>query len=133
MWPFPIPDQTTQQKAYAAGLYARLGELTLLRKVEVSIGDWKPLAKDCHQNATTLYLNRPEYSPVWGWLYFDFGGLLDHVRFIAHSAVRAPNGELWDITPTDVATRYPFLAAVESEDDYAALTEGGVSELWHRK
>jgi hypothetical protein len=133
MWQFPIPDQTPEQKAYAASLYARLGELVVLRRMEVSIGDWKPVANDCHQNVTTLHLSQPKYAPVRGWLYFDFGGLIDHVKFIAHSAVRAPNGGLWDITPTEVATRYPFLAAVEPEEDYAALIEGGITELWHRK
>jgi hypothetical protein len=101
--------------------------------MEVTIGDWRPEPKACHANVTTVCQSQPDYKPVRGWLYFDFAGALTHVKFLAHSAVRAPNGELWDITPTSVKTRYPFIAATESEDDYAKLVEPGVIELWHRK
>ena len=87
----------------------------------------------CHANATEFHLQDPSYVPVRGWLYFDFRGLLTHVKFVAHSVVRAPDGQLWDITPVDTPARYPFLAATEGEDDYASLVEGGATELWHRK
>jgi len=124
-----IPPQTPDQDAYAADLFSRIRQAALLRPMEVTIGDWRPEPKACHANVTTVCQSQPDYKPVRGWLYFDFAGALTHVKFLAHSAVRAPNGELWDITPTSVKTRYPFIAAAESEDEYAKLVEPGVIEL----
>jgi hypothetical protein len=133
MWSIKTPEQTPEQNDYAAKLYARLGEAVVLRRMELEVGGWQPLAKGCHTNATQVHLRDASYAPVRGWLYFDFGGYLDHVQFLAHSVVRAPNGELWDITPVQPAQAYPFILAVESEEDYAALIAGGVVRLWHPK
>jgi hypothetical protein len=45
--------------------------------------------------------------------------------------VRAPDGLLYDITPSRAAQDYPFLAANLGEDDYAALVQGDTTRLWH--
>jgi hypothetical protein len=127
------PDQTPLQAACAASLLARLDEAVMLRRMEVNIGDWRPIENDCHANASQICLHSPSYLPVRGWLYFDFGGLLDRVQFLAHSAVRAPTGELWDVTPSRASQDYPFITSRLSEDDYVALIEGGVTRLWHIK
>jgi hypothetical protein len=73
------------------------------------------------------------FSPARGWLYFDFLGALEYVLFLAHSVVRVPNGELWDITPMQASQDYLFLPDIESEEEYAALIESGVVRLGHRK
>ena len=125
--------QTPTHKRYAAELYARIGDVRRLRNVEISIGDWSPLPKECHKNVTLVSVHDDRFTPVRGWLYFDFGGLLEYVLFLAHSVVRLPSGELWDITPAKSLLDYPFLAATESEVEYAALVESGVIQLWHRK
>jgi hypothetical protein len=114
-------------------LFARVHQAAVLNWAEVSIGDWKPQLNECHGNVTELCAHDPSYTPVRGWLYFDFGGLLDCVQFLAHSAVRAPDGKLYDITPAIASQQYPFLAAEESEREYAALIQSGVTELWHIK
>ena len=128
-----MPEQTPEQNDYAAKLYARVGEAAVLRRMEVEVGGWQPLANECHSNATQFHLRDASYTPVRGWLYFDFGGCLAHVQFLAHSVVRAPNGELWDITPAQPAQAYPFILAMESEEDYAALIGAGLVRLWHSK
>lgn len=75
----------------------------------------------------------PGYSPVRGWLYFDFVDLLPFVLFNAHSVVRDPEGSLWDITPAQASQPYPFLMAEESNEEYAALIQSGVSRIRHVK
>src|SRR5258706_13269584 len=100
------PEQITE---YAASLFDRCQEGVILSRAEVAMGDWKPQAKLCHENVTAWCESNARYEPSRGWLYFDLGGLLDHVLFIAHSAVRAPDGRLYDITPTDASRQYPFI------------------------
>jgi hypothetical protein len=125
--------QTVAQNDYASGLYSRIDEAKYVRRVELSIGSWEPPANDCHANATILSRRDSRFFPVRGWLYFDFGGLLEYVIFLAHSVVRVPNGEMWDITPIEGSQEYPFLPATESEKEFAALVQSGVVRLWHRK
>ncbi len=133
MLPFEPIVQTEAQNAYAAALFARLNQVALLQPAVVDIGDWHPQLNSCHANVTELCAHDRSYSPVRGWLYFDFGGYLDRVQFLAHSAIRAPNGNLYDITPSQATQQYPFLAAVEPEAEYRALIESGVVRLWHLK
>lgn len=129
-WLVPQP-HTQEQDDYAAGLYARLTECAVLRRVEVASEGWTPQANECHANVTEWCTRYPEYEIVRGWLYFDFGGVLGRVQFLAHSAVRAPDGLLYDITPSQASQEYPFLTANLSEDDFAALVQGGTTRLWH--
>ena len=44
--------------------------------------------------------------------------------FLAHSVVRAPDGELYDITPLNTPRQYPFIIAKEPEAEYVSLVEG---------
>ena len=121
-------------KLYAARLHARVNEASVLNWADLSIGDWRPIENDCHGNVTTLCERDQSYVPIRGWLYFDFGGMSDRVKFLAHSAVRGPDGVLYDITPSCASRQYPFICAEESEDDYAQLVEGdGIVNLWHIK
>lgn len=131
MWNLDTPAQTPEQNAYAARLFSRLGEAVMLRRMDINIGDWRPVENECHANVSQVYLHSNSYLLVRGWLYFDFGGALDRVQFLAHSAIRAPNGELWDITPSQASQDYPFIAAEEPEEQFAVLVEGGVIRLWH--
>jgi hypothetical protein len=133
MWKIETPEQTPEQNAYAAILYTRIGEAVMLRRKEIKFDEWRPVENECHANATQIHLQDPSYTPVRGWLFFDFGGYLDRVQFLAHSVVRAPNGELWDITPSRASQDYPFIPAQESEEEFKALVEGGTIRLWHIK
>jgi hypothetical protein len=87
MFSFGASHQTPSQNEYAASLFAHVHDAVILRWAEVEIGEWRPEASDCHANVTELCAHDPTYSPVRGWLYFDFGGYLDRVQFLAHSAV----------------------------------------------
>lgn len=42
---------------------------------------------------------------------------------VAHSAVKAPDGALYDITPTNASQDYPFIESKLSEEEYAELVE----------
>lgn len=128
-----IPVQPDDLNAYAARLFARIGDAVMLQRVEVNLDGWTPQLNECHANATEIHSRNGAYVPVRGWLYFDFGGLLDRVQFLAHSAVLTPDGELCDVTPSVASQDYPFISAEESEEDYAALVQGGVTRIWHTK
>ena len=117
---------------YAARLYERRSESVVLKRAEVSIGDWRPLPNQCHHNVTEWCAHDERYKPVRGWLYFDLAPL-NCAKFVSHSAVRAPDGHLYDITPTSLPCLYPFIPTEESEEEYAAMNESGITELWHGK
>ena len=108
---------------YAARLYARRAEGIIVRPATVQIGDWTPDEHECHGNVTPFCEVSFNHSPVRGWLYFDFGGLLPFVRFNTNSVVMDEHSMLLDITPTRASERYPFIRAEESEREYAELFE----------
>ena len=127
-----MADGTLDLEQLAAGIYARRDEAAILPVAEVAMGDWKPQPNQCHQNVTDWCENNPDYKPVRGWLYFSFFGLLGRVLFEAHSAVRAPDGKIYDITPSFAMSQYPFIVAKETEEEFAELvSEKGVTQLWH--
>ncbi len=126
-------NQDTDITAYAKRLYERRTEGIMLKWADASIGEWKPEPKMCHDNVTTFCENNPSFRPIRGWLYIDFLGMIGYVNFIAHSAINSPDGELYDITPSNATQQYPFILAEESEAEYAALVEGrGIAKLVHQ-
>lgn len=108
--------------AYGRSLMARAQEAVVVRRVQVAIGDWTPQANMCHHNVSWFCENSPGYTPIRGWLYFDLSGLAV-AKFLSHSVVCAPDGELFDITPWEATQHYPFLHGNLDEDDYAYLVE----------
>ena len=118
---------------YAARLYNRRKQAVMLKWAEVTIGDWQPRPHECHGNVTEACICDSRYSPVRGWLYFDFDGVLPTVKFVAHSVLRDIDGALYDITPAYASQQYPFIVAEEPEAEYASLVESGVTELWHKR
>lgn len=109
-------------ETYARSLYARVHEARILTRVEINSGSWKAQPNMCHHNASALYLHDHKYAPVRGWLYFDLPGL-GYVKFVSHSAVMTPEGEIVDITPSGAMQNYPFLEGNLSEEDYQHLVE----------
>lgn len=125
--------QHLDRTEYEKSLMRRVGEAAPLETLEVHMGDWSPQENMCHHNVTKFCDSNPDYIPVRGWLYFDLPGL-NVAKFLSHSVVRAPNGTLYDITPSNATARYPFLAANLTADEYAELVEvQGVSELHPQK
>lgn len=91
------------------------------------------MLNQCHENVTTWCVNKADFKIVRGWLYLDFDGQLPYEVFLAHSVIRDKDGVLWDITPMEAFNQYPFIAALESEGEYAAFIEQGASRIAHYK
>ena len=125
-----MPDIDVNQ--YAKTLYSKVGEAAVLKRALIEGGDWAPEPNMCHHNVSMWCELRPEYQPVRGWLYFDLPGL-SYVKFVAHSAVRTPEGELFDITPSYASQDYPFIGCGLSEDEYIQLVSQGVGEIYAPK
>lgn len=114
---------------YAKTLYSRVGEAVPLKRAEIKNGDWEPQPNMCHHNVSTWCQYSIDYKPVRGWLYFDLPGL-NFIKFMAHSAVRTPEGKLFDITPSNASQDYPFVDSRLSEEEYAELVETrGICEI----
>jgi hypothetical protein len=107
---------------YAKTLCSRLGEAVTLKRAVIEGGHWEPQPNMCHHNVSIWCQHRTDHKPVRRWLYFDLPGL-SHVVFVAPSAVRTPEGELFDITPSNASQDYPFVNSDLSEDEYAELVE----------
>lgn len=105
---------------YSQHLANRRSEAKILPRAEIIGGDWQPEPNKCHHNATTWCDLNEDFSPVRGWLYFDLP-LLEHIKFIAHSAVLSPEGKIFDITPSNATQDYPFLESHLDEEVYAEL------------
>lgn len=116
---------------YVSSLLQRVNKAVVLDRAEVKVGDWKPEPNKCHDNVTIFCLSNPVYQPVRGWLYFDLPGL-PYVKFLAHSAVLAPDGKIYDITPSYASNIYPFITSLLSDEEYADLVEiRGIGEINH--
>lgn len=110
-------------QAYGSRLYQRRESGVIAERVEIAIGDWRPLKNRCHENATIHCERDPSCVPIRGWLFFDFGYQLPYVQFTAHSVVRRGDGVLMDITPAQTFQLYPFIQAEEADEKYAVLIE----------
>lgn len=107
---------------YAQSLFDRINEAVMLKRAEIKGGDWEPHANNCHHNVSIWCEHNGEFEPVSGWFYFDLPGL-NYVKFVAHSAVRTPEKELFDITPSNASQDYPFISGRLGEEEYASLVE----------
>jgi hypothetical protein len=99
-------------------LLRRVPEAQHIGVAEVTMGEWRPREHECHDNVAFWVEPNPGYRHVGGFLYFDWHGLLPTVRFNAHSLVEAPDGKLYEITPSRASARYPFLRHTGSLEDF---------------
>lgn len=107
---------------YAASLYARKHECQFVPKEMIQLDGWQPLHHQCHSNVLILETYGEGFSAVHGWLYLDFSGSADFVRFIAHSVICNADGKLIDVTPTfPGAGHYPFINANIGSLQYEAI------------
>jgi hypothetical protein len=102
-------------------LYARRGEGVLVERATVQIDGWSPALHSCHDNAAKWVELHPGHKVVHGWLYFDFGGAFDWVRFNHHSVIETDDGKLLDITPAGPALTYPFIRHLGSVEEFAEM------------
>jgi hypothetical protein len=119
-------------KEYAKKLYSKASSAVMLKRAIINGGEWQPQPNMCHNNVTIWCQHKTDFQPVRGWLYFDLPGC-DYVKFVAHSAVRNPKGELYDITPSNASTDYLFINSELTEEEYAELVEArGFGEINHK-
>lgn len=112
------PPSRTLSK-YAASLYARIHEREWIRREIIQLDGWQPLQNQCHANSMILETYGEGFSAVHGWLYLDYEGKADYVRFVAHSVVMNAQGQLVDVTPTaDDTPEFPFIRAGISNVEY---------------
>lgn len=107
---------------YTKWLVEQIPSAMILPKARIEGGNWQPAPNQCHDNVDIWCAHKPSYRPVRGWLYFDLPGLRI-VKFVAHSAVRKPDGSLADITPSHAFTDYPFIEAGLSDSEYQQVLE----------
>lgn len=118
---FQTPPSEALQ-AYAASLFQRAHEAQVLPRPNVVTDGWQPAANDCHNNADRYCAENPNNTVVRGWLFFELPGA-PFCRFVSHSAVCNPEGQLFDITPNNASADYPFLSSGLAEAYYAGVAE----------
>lgn len=107
---------------YAQALYARKHECQLVPKQIIHLDEWQPVQNQCHSNVLILETYGKGYSAVHGWLYIDYDGKADFVRFVAHSVLINQQGKLIDVTPAFTGSEhYPFISANVSNIEYEAI------------
>lgn len=114
---------------YAASLYARLHERQWVTREIIKLDGWQPLKNQCHANTIILETYGQGFTAVHGWLYLDYDGKADFVRFVAHSVVMNQQGRLLDVTPAaDETTQFPFITSGLSSVDYEATLDALINK-----
>ncbi|CZO89977.1 hypothetical protein [Legionella pneumophila] len=101
-----------------------------LKYAEVSLGDWQPSPKLCHDNVNFWCHYYTKYKPIRGWLYLDeIGG------FVAHSVIKAPDEYFYDITPTEskISSPYRFLPIQDSYKEFMAIVKASGGIIYIKK
>jgi|SRR5882762_3537594 hypothetical protein len=124
------PSVRQPRRAYETAICARLNEAEIIPFREVSIGEWRPKVAACHENVDAWVQSNPQSFAVRGWVvYISYGG--DAVGLTAHSIVKGPDGDLFDITPLcNEGGRHPlhFVAHVGDDRSFFEMKEGtGIS------
>ncbi|MDE3795833.1 hypothetical protein CN155_10205 [Sinorhizobium meliloti] len=84
---------------YERDICARAEVAVRVPFMAVSMAAWEPKVADCHENVDHWVRHHPGCTAVRGWLvYASYGS--DDFGYTAHSVVRGPDGNLFDITPT---------------------------------
>lgn len=114
---------TRKLRQYVKSLYERREEGLYVARQPIRLDDWQPSPNHCHANTLILESYGRGLSAVHGWLYMDFEGSRDYVRFIAHSVIRDQSGNLIDVTPaaTVSAPLYPFIRANVTNTEYEMM------------
>jgi hypothetical protein len=86
---------------YEAAICRELQSARVVDFKKVSMGDWIPAPNDCHKNVERLIADLPGHSAVRGWVVYKecIVGTTLGLEVTAHSVVRDPAGNLFDITP----------------------------------
>ena len=107
---------------YAQYLFDNASKSRVVKRIEISDARWTPKVRDCHNNAINYCELHPDCKPIHGWIYFDLSPI-GYVRFMAHSVVQQPNGQLCDITPAGINNEYPFIESYLEDTSYSNVLE----------
>jgi hypothetical protein len=107
-------------RALWQSLYARRAEAVVVPYEPRTVSSGPPTEHECHINVDRWVLEHPDHKPVRGWLVFNLLG-----RFTAHSVAEAPDGSLFDLTPSRASRRYPFLRHQGPEGEFEAIVLAG--------
>ncbi|MFZ6647924.1 hypothetical protein ACO0LO_19520 [Undibacterium sp. TJN25] len=113
---------TNKIAEYGKTLFSKVSEAYIVRPASVSIGEWEPQPKRCHENVDTWVLNSSKARAIRGWFYIPLDGLC-FARFVAHSVIEDEFGEKFDITPVDSSQQYAFIDAGVSENEFADVIQ----------
>lgn len=116
---------------FAAELYERRRHAVPVPFQSLDVSDWKPEPNDCHANVNRLCDLALGYQAVRGWLIYDLT-TLRRCRFIAHSVVRGPSGNLIDVTPGRLAGEQRFLVHADQDEFYMVVTGHDLTHVEHR-
>jgi hypothetical protein len=94
-------------------------------KPDAFIEEWKPRVAECHDNVDYWVKHHVGYTEVRGWIYL-MGSEPGPVVYTAHSVVRGPDGELFDITPlyNNDERRGRFITHVGDDATFLAMRTG---------
>jgi hypothetical protein len=115
--------------ALVNSLYARRHEGVVVPFEPQTITSGQPQEHDCHSNTDRYVRDHPDHKSVRGWMIFDYNkttqGWWPVCRFMAHSVVEAPDGRLFDITPSQASQRYPFIRHSGPDSEFEAIVLAG--------
>jgi hypothetical protein len=80
-----------------------------------------PIANNCHHNAQEyedIFLNS---ECIRGWLVIDGGITSKNIILLSHSAIRASDGQLYEITPIRSLDPRPFVESFLKDEDFIKL------------
>jgi hypothetical protein len=118
------------RRAYETDICLRLKDAKIIPFREVAVGGWRPKVAECHENVDAWVQANPQSRAIRGWVVFaSYGG--DALGLTAHSIVKGPDGELFDITPMqNERDQRPlhFIAHVGDEQLFLEMRKGiGIS------
>src|SRR5258706_3222356 len=82
---------------------------------------YDPTLHRCHDNVREFVAKFPAYTHVCGFFVANRQPIADTTLVIAHSAVRAPDGSLNDITPSELDVRHPFVPHTGTPEQFELI------------
>ncbi len=92
---------------------------------------WTPERSGCHENARRWVEANPAFVIVHGWLNAKGETFENRLRFVSHSVVRSPDGELMDITLGTGDPRYAFILHPLDDAHFREWIIGRVATVDH--
>lgn len=116
-----VNNQMIQQ--YGDLLFSKIDTAKHLTFHDSIICGEKAKKKECHKNARCFCMENDTYQLIHGWLVIDGRPFFKSIKFIAHSVVQSPEGELLDVTPVESLDPRAFLRAFIDNQEFEAFVD----------